>query len=110
MTTIKASCPSCGEVELTSDEVRLRVCTHPDLSYYAFDCPGCDHEVRKDADDNVISLLIAGGVSAEVWEVPEEAMEPHHGGSLTYDDLLDFAVELAACTDLASLVSGSRTQ
>lgn len=107
MTTIKASCPSCGEVELTADEVRLRVCTHPDLSYYAFDCPECLDEVRKPADDHIVNLLIAGGVSAEVWEVPEEAMEPHSGTPFTYDDLLDFVVALNECADLMALVPAS---
>ena len=110
MTTIKATCPSCGEVELTAADVRLRVCTHPDLSHYAFDCPECLTEVRKEATDNVISLLIAGGVVAEVWEVPEEAMEHHHGFALTYDDLLDFMVELTSCTDIAALVPASPIQ
>src|SRR3954468_23542986 len=47
MTTIKASCPACGEVELTSSDITLRVCNHAPLSYYAFVCPGCRDEVRK---------------------------------------------------------------
>jgi len=42
MTTIKASCPTCGEVELTPADVSLMVCSHAPLSYYAFDCKiGC---------------------------------------------------------------------
>ena len=49
VTTIKASCPTCGEVELTSDDVSLMVCSQPTLSYYAFTCPGCLDEVRKPA-------------------------------------------------------------
>lgn len=89
MTTIKASCPMCGEVELTDHDIDLRVCSHAPLSYYAFICPGCRDEVRKPADDHVVSLLMSGGVTAHVWEVPKEAMEPHTGPALTYDDLLD---------------------
>ena len=41
MTTIKASCPTCGEVELTPADVSLMVCSHAPLSYYAFCCPTC---------------------------------------------------------------------
>jgi hypothetical protein len=94
VTTIKASCPTCGEVELTSADITLRVCNHAPLSYYAFTCPGCRDEVRKPADDHIVSLLMSGGVRAQVWEVPAEALEPKPGPSLTYDDLLDFVIQL----------------
>ncbi len=94
MTTIKASCPTCGEVELTSPDIRLRVASHAPLSYYAFSCPKCRDEVRKPADDHVISLLMSGGVRPEMWEVPAEALEPKVGPLLSYDDLLDFVLHL----------------
>jgi hypothetical protein len=99
MTLIKASCPSCGEVELTPADVALMVCSHAPLSYYAFHCSGCDTEVRKPADDHVVSLLVSGGVPATVWEIPAEALEPRRGPALSYDDLLDFALGLGD-TDL----------
>ncbi len=105
MTTIKATCPTCGEVELTHDDVRLMVCSSETLSYYAFDCPGCVDEVRKPADDHVISLLMSGGVKATVWELPAEVLETKSGPRLTYDDLLDFAVALAAEDLLAGLAA-----
>jgi endogenous inhibitor of DNA gyrase (YacG/DUF329 family) len=101
MTTIKASCPTCGEVELTPADVALMVCSHAPMSYYAFTCPTCADEVRKPADDHVVSLLVSGGVPAQVWELPAEALEPKTGAVLTYDDLLDFALELGN-TDLLS--------
>jgi predicted RNA-binding Zn-ribbon protein involved in translation (DUF1610 family) len=94
MTTIKASCPTCGEVELTSADITLMVCSYAPLSYYAFDCPNCLDEVRKPADDHVISLLMSGGVDATVWEIPEEALEVKHGPALGYDDLLDLVLAL----------------
>lgn len=102
MTTIKASCPTCGEVELTSKDIALRVCSHAPLSYYAFDCPKCRDEVRKPADDHIISLLMSGGVRAQVWEVPPEALEPKAGPNLTYDDLLDFVLHLSREDGLAA--------
>jgi hypothetical protein len=94
VTTIKASCPTCGEVELTSADITLMVCSHAPLSYYSFFCPTCMDEVRKPADDHVISLLMSGGVEATVWEVPEEALEVKPGPALTYDDLLDLVLAL----------------
>jgi hypothetical protein len=105
MTTIKATCPTCGEVELTHEDVRLMVCNEASLSYYAFDCPGCVHEVRKPADAHVISLLMSGGVSATVWEIPAEAQETKSGPALTYDDLLDFAMALSGIDEVAQHAS-----
>jgi len=106
MTTIKASCPTCGEVELTPADVSLMVCSHAPLSYYAFCCPTCAEEVRKPADDHVVSLLVSGGVPASVWDLPGEALELHGGPQLSYDDLLDFALQLGT-TDLLAAVAGA---
>jgi hypothetical protein len=101
MTTIKASCPSCGDVELTSAQVRLVVCSVQDWSFYAFTCHTCHDEIRKPAATDVITLLQSGGVLAEMWAVPAEAMETHEGAAITYDDVLDFALRLQAIDDLA---------
>jgi hypothetical protein len=100
MTTIKASCPSCGDVELTSGQVRLVVCSIKDWSFYAFTCHTCHDEVRKPAANDVVTLLQSGGVLAEVWTVPAEAMETHQGDPISYDDVLDFALRLQALDDV----------
>jgi hypothetical protein len=105
MTLIKASCPGCGEVELTPADVALMVCSHAPLSYYAFTCNGCGDQVRKPADDHIVSLLVSGGVPATVWDVPAEALESHEGARLSYDDLLDFALRLGETDYLAAEVA-----
>ncbi len=38
-TRIRATCPGCGEVELTPPDVELRVCRVEERSHYAFVCP-----------------------------------------------------------------------
>src|SRR5205807_10075040 len=85
VTTIRATCPTCGEVELTPDDIELRVCTHAPASYYQFVCPLCTEEIQKPADDRVVQLLISGGVPATVWELPQEVREAHEGPALTTD-------------------------
>lgn len=90
MTTIKAMCPTCGEVELTPDDIELRVCTYSPASYYLFECPLCSAAIQKPADDRVVQLLISGGVPATVWEFPAECSEQHEGPVFTIDDVLDF--------------------
>ncbi len=106
MTTIKASCPSCGDVELTPTQVRLVVCSVTSWSYYAFTCTTCQDEVRKPAGRDVVALLVSGGVVAEPWNIPAEALEEHSGPVLTYDDVLDFALWLNAA-DLVSAAAGA---
>lgn len=105
VTTIKASCPTCGEVELTSADITLQVCNVAPLSSYSFTCPRCRDLVRKPADDHVVSLLMSGGVRAQVFEVPAEALEPKAGPALGYDDLLDFVLQLHAHDRLAALAT-----
>jgi hypothetical protein len=102
MTTIKATCPTCGEVELTADDLTLMVCSQAPLSYYAFRCPRCIEEIRKPADDHIISLLVSGGVRATNWAVPAEALESHAGDSINYDELLDFALAMERTDYLAA--------
>lgn len=110
MTTIKASCPGCGDVELTPQQVRLVVCSVKSWSYYAFTCTGCHDEVRKPAGRDVVALLISGGVVAEPWSVPAEVLEQHDGPVLSYDDVLDFALwlEHADMLSAAAAVQGPR--
>jgi hypothetical protein len=94
MTTIKASCPICGDVSLTPREVKVVSCTRAEWSYYAFTCPECRDEVSKPADDEIVTLLVSGGVPVEEWVIPAEALEDHSGEAITYDELLDFALWL----------------
>lgn len=92
--TIRASCPTCGDVELTSDDVTALVCADRDESSYAFQCPECLGAIVKPADSRIIDLLVASGVRLNVWSMPAELDEPRHGLPITYDDLLEFHFEL----------------
>jgi hypothetical protein len=102
VTTIKATCHTCGEVELTADDLTLMVCSHAPLSYYAFRCPRCVEEVRKPADNHIISLLVSGGVRATTWSIPAEALESHAGAEVSYDEILDFALAIDRSDYLAA--------
>jgi len=95
MTTIKASCPVCGDVSLTPDQVSVIACTRSEWSYYTFACPTCSDEIRKPADEEIVALLVSGGVPLEHWVIPAEALEEHEGPAVSYDELLDFALWLA---------------
>lgn len=94
MTTIKATCPTCGEVGLTPADIELRVDeVDAASSFYAFDCPSCLGNVRKPADERVVRLLVSGGVEVQPLQstpAPRLLSERFDGPKLTHDDLLDF--------------------
>ena len=90
MTTIRASCPSCGDVDLTVGDVSVRVCANDHRGSYNFRCPECEMAVAKHADPNVVELLVSSGVKMAVWQLPAELWEPRGGEAISHDDLLDF--------------------
>ena len=47
MTTIKATCPGCGEVDLTADDILLRIGNVGLSNTYGFTCPDCTDYVEK---------------------------------------------------------------
>ena len=98
------TCPVCGDVDLTPAQVRLVVCSRIEWSYYAFACTDCNDEIRKPADEEIISLLITGGVDADMWEIPAEALEEHIGPAITYDDVLDFVLALEDLDSFAAML------
>jgi hypothetical protein len=113
MTKIRASCPSCGEVDLTPPDVTLRIVRSTeglvgDGSCYRFSCPDCEQLVTKPADERIAQLLTTGGVPVEDLSPDDEdeaalleALKPLHperppaGPALTHDDLLDLHLLLA---------------
>jgi hypothetical protein len=114
MTTIKATCPGCGEVGLTPDEIELRVSQHAaTASYYAFTCPACQAIVRKPADERVMRLLVSGGVPVLQLDLPappQRLDERFSGPVLTHDDLLDFHTMLQADGWFDELLAISKRQ
>jgi hypothetical protein len=104
---IRAICPDCGEVDLAPAQVELRLGRLGWRGSYRFTCPSCLLLVTKPADRRVVRLLASAGVAARLpggpapagagrARPPAEALEPHHGPPLTWDDLLDLHVELQA--------------
>lgn len=107
MTTIKATCPTCGEVSLTPPDIDLRVDRSGEASsFYAFTCPTCLCVVRKPADDRVVRLLVSGGVNVSPVEEPAPRREPRFlGPPISHDDLLDFHALLQTENWFDSLVA-----
>lgn len=94
MTTIKATCPTCGDVDLVPGDVVVTKAPAAGWAVYEFRCPLCADGVRKPADDEVVGLLAGVGVRVDRIDVPAEALEAHVGGRIGPDDLLDFVLRL----------------
>jgi predicted RNA-binding Zn-ribbon protein involved in translation (DUF1610 family) len=107
MTRIRATCPSCGEIELRPADVVLRrvIDALGDVaegSCYRFSCPDCAELVEKPADSRIADLLTTGGVpiedaaedEPEVDDRPQHPEQPAAGPCLTRDDLLDLHLQL----------------
>jgi hypothetical protein len=104
MSAIRATCAWCGDVDLTSDDVELRIGPAPLGNTYCFSCPDCGSFVEKPADGRIVRLLLAGGVAPAFVRGPTEMLEAHDGPKITHDDLLTFHEMLEASDCLAELV------
>lgn len=90
MAMIRASCTTCGDIELTSREMVVRVCRDDGAGTYSFTCPACGDLVTKDAEARIVELLVASGVELVTWSLPAELHEVKVGDPIDHDDLLDF--------------------
>jgi len=100
VTTIKATCPTCGDVDLTP--LDLVVDDGGSAASYTFTCPNCIGSVTKSAGREIVNLLAEAGVTIRRPGPPP--MPP-----LTYDDVLDFALRLEQTEDvLAALLAPDR--
>jgi endogenous inhibitor of DNA gyrase (YacG/DUF329 family) len=94
VTTIRANCPSCGDVQLRAADLTVRVCSDDESGAYCFRCPDCAAPVAKEASRRIVDLLVGSGVRMQVWRLPAELQEAHGGPVLQPDDLLDFHLHL----------------
>ena len=87
---VRASCPTCGDVELPGTALHARRCETTGEGSYSFGCPECGTVVVKPADQRLLDLLVASGIPMTSWSLPSELAETHAGDPITYDDILAF--------------------
>jgi predicted RNA-binding Zn-ribbon protein involved in translation (DUF1610 family) len=105
MTTIKATCPTCGDIDLKPREIHVVVAPAAGWATYQFICPSCEDEITKSADEEVVSLLRGAGVTVERVHVPAEALEMHFGPAISHDDLIDFGLTLRDTDNLVQVLA-----
>jgi hypothetical protein len=104
MTTIKATCPFCGDVDLTPGDLVVTRAPAAGWATYSFGCPDCGQHVRKPAPDDVVDLLAGAGVAVRKLDIPDEALEPHDGEPIGADDLIEFVLSLGVSDRLVGVL------
>jgi hypothetical protein len=112
MTTIRTTCPRCGEVDMGPDAILLQVTRGGREGTYRFTCPTCMDAVEKRADRKIVALLVSAGVDVagrgtlteteELFEpeavresLPDDPRGPLPSGpAFSVDDLIDFHFRL----------------
>ena len=65
MTTIRTTCPRCGEVDMGPEAILLSVKQNGREGSYRFTCPTCTDDVEKRADRKIVALLVSAGVDLD---------------------------------------------
>jgi predicted RNA-binding Zn-ribbon protein involved in translation (DUF1610 family) len=103
MTTIRTTCPRCGEVDMGPEAILLSMGDRAGEGSYRFACPACRGTVEKPADRKVVALLQSAVVELAEHEQAHEQgwfddivadVSTHEkrpdGPPLTVDDLIAF--------------------
>jgi len=104
MTTIRTTCPRCGEVDMGPEAILLSVLQDGREGMYRFTCPTCMDSVEKRADRKIVALLVSAGVDVSSVDgdaaglFDQAAEDPRgdlrDGPVLTIDDLIEFHFQL----------------
>ena len=111
MTTIRTTCPRCGEVDMGPESILLQVMRGGREGTYRFTCPTCMDAVDKRADRKIVALLVSAGVDVagrgggggyseteglfDQAPVDDDPGNPLPSGpAFTIDDLIDFHFRL----------------
>ena len=94
MTTIRANCPTCGDVQLRANKLVVRVCSDDESGSYTFRCPTCTVAVAKGASKRIVDLLVSSGVRISRSGDAGRVGRTRVGPTLQPDDLLDFHLVL----------------
>jgi predicted RNA-binding Zn-ribbon protein involved in translation (DUF1610 family) len=95
MAVIRSKCPTCGDVDMSSDAVSLTA----DHRHYVYVCPVCGRGVVKKAGAPAVRMLLDAGVvtlGVTAEEHNPDAVKAPGAPAITYDDLIDFHANIDA--------------
>jgi len=108
MPIIRASCPTCGDVDVTPSAMTVMLCSSNGEASYVFRCPSCTMVVSRSVDQRIVEILVSSGVKIHFWRLPDTTHDEFTGPPVNYDDLLAFHHQLADPTWLERLIRYSQ--
>ncbi len=101
MTTIRTTCPRCGEVDMGPEAILLSVRDDGREGSYRFTCPSCADDVEKRADRKIVALLVSAGVdiahgehdplqAAMLFDDEDGGRALPSGPAFSIDDVIEF--------------------
>lgn len=110
VTTIRATCPECGDIQTNTGNVVVRVMkdNEDEFPQYRFRCPKCSKIVLKETTPEIVDVLVTSGCKKEVWSYSDEVWErPPSGPVISLDDVIDLHYELEDENWIDKLLGGS---
>lgn len=88
---VTVSCRRCGPVALAPVAIRVAAAGGRDDAdgLFGFTCPVCARQIWQAADDGTLEVLRGIGAPVLTGPAPFELVEPHRGGTISWDELLD---------------------
>ena len=74
MVRILTTCQNCGDVEVTLDDIGVRVWIDSDHGEYTLQCPSCATATVWSASSETIALLVASGAALETVVRQQDAL------------------------------------
>ncbi len=94
MVRIKSRCSKCGEVTLSMQDIILVEHGDGDGTFYTFRCNACNEFQAYPADSRFIDFMSMNGMESITLQAPIEYKEAGENDPLSWDDLLDFHLQL----------------
>lgn len=90
MSGIRATCSTCGDLDLVARDLRLRLCIETEQGEVRFSCKQCKKVTVNQISGPTFDLLHAAGVQCSEWNLPTELSETPDGLVISHDEMLDF--------------------
>ena len=90
---VKVTCPRCGDLDLSPDDVEIPLPSLDSPTSYRFACPSCGTINVKPANQRAVDMLAAVGARQVSWDAPV-VVELRRSRSFNEDDVAELTREL----------------